>query len=81
MCSWVLQGKHQTVKSFYFSSLDVSIQYVTFRLDPESQNVCFIFTSFGLNQYKHLFMGITQFSDIIQEGMETLHWNLDDDKM
>jgi Reverse transcriptase (RNA-dependent DNA polymerase) len=62
----------------YFSKLDVSMQYFTFALDKNSQNLRVIFTPFGLYKYKHLPMGIKQSSDIAQEVMENLFRDLDD---
>ena len=72
--------KHRPGYSF-FSKLDVSMQYFTFELDPESQKVCVISTPFGLYKYKRLPMGIKQSSNIAQEVMENLFRDLDDVKI
>ena len=62
----------------FFSKLDVSMQYFTFELYPESQKLCVISTPFGLYKYKRLPMGIKQSSDIAQEVMENLFRDLDE---
>ena len=62
----------------YFSKLDVSMQYFTFPLDKDNQNLCVISTPFGLYKYKRLPMGIKQSSDIAKEVMENLFRDLDD---
>ena len=60
MLSWLL----------LLSKLNVSMQYFTFEVDTESQNLCDISTPFGLYKYKCLPMGIKQSSDVAQEVME-----------
>ena len=54
------------------------MQYYTFALDVESQNLCVISTPFGLYKYLRLPMGVTQSSDIAQETMEQILSDLDD---
>ena len=61
----------------FFLKLDVSMQYFTFELNPESQKLCVISTPFGLYKYKCLPMGIKLSSDINQEVMENLFHDLD----
>jgi hypothetical protein len=40
------------------------MQYFTFELDKDSQNLCVISTPFGLYKYKHPPLGVKQSSDI-----------------
>ena len=54
------------------------MQYYTFALDVESQNLCVISTPFGLYKYLRLPMGVKQSSDIAQETMEQILSDLDD---
>ena len=54
------------------------MQYFTFALDKDSQNLCVISTPFGLYKYKRLPMGIKQSSDVAQEVMKNLFRDLDD---
>ena len=41
----------------FFTKLDVSMQYYSFALDVESQNLCAFCTLFGLYKYLRLSMG------------------------
>ena len=62
----------------FFSKLDVSMQYFTFKLDADSQKkLCVISTPFGLYKFKRLPMGIKQSSDIAQEVIGNLFQDLD----
>jgi hypothetical protein len=54
------------------------MQYYTFALDVESQNLCVISTPFGLYKYLRLPIGVKQSSDISQETMEQILSDLDD---
>jgi hypothetical protein len=55
------------------------MQYYSFALDVESQNLCAISTLFGLYKYLRLSMGVKQSSDIAQgTTMEQVFGDLDD---
>ncbi len=59
--------KHSGYK--FFTKLNVSMQYYTFELDKESQDLCTNITLFGKHKYLRLPMGLTCFPDIAQANM------------
>jgi hypothetical protein len=62
----------------FFTKLDVSMQYYTFELDIESQDLCTIVTPFREYKYLRLLMGLKCSPDIAQAVRENVLSDIED---
>jgi hypothetical protein len=74
-----ISRKHSGYK--FFIKLDVSMQYYTFELDKESQDLCTIITPFGKHKYLRLSMGLKCSPDITQAVMKNVLSDINDAKV
>ena len=56
----------------HVTKLDISMVFYTFELDSHAQQYCVISTPFGLYQYLHLPIGLTNSPDVFQSVMHPL---------
>jgi hypothetical protein len=62
----------------FFTKLDVRMQYYTFELDKESQDLCIIVAPFGKYKYLRLPMGLKCSLDTAQAAMENVLSDIED---
>ncbi|KAL7482980.1 hypothetical protein ACHAW6_008625, partial [Cyclotella cf. meneghiniana] len=68
--------KHSGYK--FFTKLGISMQYYSFKLDENSQDICTIIIPFGKYKYLRLPMGLNCSPDIAQSNMESVLVCIDD---
>ncbi|KAL7474200.1 hypothetical protein ACHAW6_000190, partial [Cyclotella cf. meneghiniana] len=74
----ITDSLHKYTVYQYFTKLDICIQYYTFDLDAENQDLCTIITPFGKYKHARLPMGLKCSPDIAQAAMENILAGIED---
>ncbi|KAL7464363.1 hypothetical protein ACHAXS_004693 [Conticribra weissflogii] len=59
-----------------FSKIDISMQYNSFELDDDGQDLCVIVTTFGKYKYKHIHIGLNFMHEFAQQSVKRNFFSL-----